>query len=304
MKKTIPSLIIFGLVWFCANPSAAQEKELEDLIRTPRKTDIVFPEDIPLIDKAIDKAVKSKIPYQVEYRIKRSDGKIVFIQEQAQLVTDENGNVVYIDGVFLDVTSHIKQREESQRMIVSSIPRPSLALYVDSSGKIKYINDHFVKMCKFRNADEAVGLSPADLMESSGKKSIAEIVLETGKAVYNLERDLKLKAQDKPLFTITSSVPVKDDTGTIIGNITIITDMSEMKEKEKKIQDLLDYTKTCLKDLGEGIRRVGEGDLNVYLEKVKDDDFGKAFDEFNKLVTNLKSIIEETLDDMAVTLDL
>ena len=49
MKKTIQSLLIFGLVWFCANPSAAQEKELEDLIRTPRKTDIVFPEDYKIV---------------------------------------------------------------------------------------------------------------------------------------------------------------------------------------------------------------------------------------------------------------
>ncbi len=266
-------------------------------------SDIVFREDIPTIDKAIDKAMKSKTPYQVEYRIKKSDGSTVFVQEQAQLVSDEKGNVVYIDGVFLDVTPHIKQREESQRMIVSSIPKPSLALYVDSSGKIKYINDHFVKMCKFRSADEATGLSPSDLMESNGRKSIAEIVLETGEAVYNLERNLKLKAQDKPLFTITSSVPVKDETGIIIGNITIITDMSEMKEKEKEVQDHLDYTKNCLKDLGEGIRKVGKGDLDTRLVIIKDDDFGKTFEEFNKLVINLKSIIEETLDNMATTLE-
>ena len=265
-------------------------------------SDIVFPEDIPIIDKVIDKAMKNKIPYQVEYRIKKPDGTTVFIQEQAHLVNDEKGDLVYIDGVFLDITPQIKQREDSQRAIVSGIPKPSLALYVDVSGKIKYINDYFVKMCKLRSADEAVGLSPADLMESGGKKSIAEVVLETGEAIYNRERDLKLKAQDKPLFTVTSSVPVKDDTGVIIGNITIITDMTEMKEKEKEIRSLLDYTNNCLKDLGEGIRKVGEGDLAVHLEKIEDDDFGKTFDEFNKLVINLSSIIEEILEDMTQTL--
>ncbi|WP_269852202.1 PAS domain-containing protein, partial [Methanosarcina horonobensis] len=229
-------------------------------------SDLVYPEDLPVIDKIVEKAMKNRTPYQVEYRIKNADGSTIFIQEQAHLVNDDKGNLAYIDGVFLDVTPQIKRREESQRAIVSSIPQPSLALYVDSSGKIKYINDYFVKACKFKSATEAIGLSPSDLMESSTKKSLAEKVLETGEGVYNLERTLKLKAQDKPLHTVTSSVPIKDDTGAIIGNLTIITDMTEMKEKEKEVEDLLNYTNTCLKDLGEGIRRIGEGDLEAHLE--------------------------------------
>ncbi|AKB77629.1 Methyl-accepting chemotaxis protein [Methanosarcina horonobensis HB-1 = JCM 15518] len=266
-------------------------------------SDLVYPEDLPVIDKIVEKAMKNRTPYQVEYRIKNADGSTIFIQEQAHLVNDDKGNLAYIDGVFLDVTPQIKRREESQRAIVSSIPQPSLALYVDSSGKIKYINDYFVKACKFKSATEAIGLSPSDLMESSTKKSLAEKVLETGEGVYNLERTLKLKAQDKPLHTVTSSVPIKDDTGAIIGNLTIITDMTEMKEKEKEVEDLLNYTNTCLKDLGEGIRRIGEGDLEAHLEKIKDDDFGKTFDEFNRLVANLKSVIEIILEDMLTTLE-
>ncbi|AKB64164.1 methyl-accepting chemotaxis protein [Methanosarcina mazei] len=266
-------------------------------------SDLICPEDIPALNKVVQKATKNRTPYQVEYRIKKADGSTVFIQEQAHPVNDDKGNLAYVDGVFLDVTQQIIRREESQKAIVSSIPKPSLALYVDASGKIKYINDYFVKMCKFKSASEAIGLSPADLMESNNKKSIAETVLETGEGVFNFERALKLKAQDKPLHTVTSSVPIKDDTGAIVANLTIITDMTEMKEKEKEIQDLLEYTNSCLKNLGEGIRIIGEGNLDVQLEKVKDDDFGRIFDEFNKLVFTLKSVIENVLEDMLTTLE-
>ncbi|HIH95676.1 TPA: PAS domain-containing protein [Methanosarcina acetivorans] len=266
-------------------------------------SDIVYPEDAPLIEEIVQKAMKNRTAYQVEYRIKKTDGSTVFIQELAHLVNDDAGNLAYIDGVFLDVTPQILRREESQRAIVSSIPQPSLALYVDASGKIKYINDYFVKVCKFKKAEDAIGVSPTDLMESGDKKSLAEKVLESGEAVYNLERPLKLRALDKPLHTVTSSVPIKDDSGAIIGNLTIITDMTEMKEKEKEIAELLHYTNSCLKDLGEGIRRIGEGDLEVHLEKIKDDDFGKTFEEFNQLVANLKSVIEIILADMLTTLE-
>ena len=76
--------------------------------------------------------------------------------------------------------------------------------------------------------------------------------------------------------------------GVIIGSFTVVTDMTEMKEKEKEIQSILNYTNNCLNDLGEGIRKLGEGDLDIHIEKVKDDEFGKTFDEFNEVVINLK----------------
>ncbi|HOW14397.1 methyl-accepting chemotaxis protein [Methanosarcina sp.] len=266
-------------------------------------SDIVFPEDVSRIDEAIEKSMKTGNPYQVEYRIKKSYGDTVFVQEKAHLVNDEHGNVAYIDGVFLDVTAQVRQREESQKAIVRSIPSPSLALYVDASGKIKYINEYFLEICKFKSEKEAVGKAPSELLETNSKKTLAEKVMETGEGVYNLEKTIKFRALDKPLYTVLSAVPVKDENGIITGSLMIITDMTEMKNREKEVKDLLDYTNVCLMNLGEGIRKISEGDLDTHLEKIKDDDFGDTFDEFNKLVANLKVIIASILEDMLTTLE-
>ncbi|AKB33298.1 hypothetical protein MSSIH_2608 [Methanosarcina siciliae HI350] len=273
-------------------------------------SDIVYPEDAPLIEKTVQKAMKNRTAYQVEYRIKKTDGSTVFIQELAHLVNDQAGNLAYIDGVFLDVTHQIKQRDESQKMIVNSIPKPSLAYLIDSSRKIRFINDYFVEICNHKSAEEMIGLTPSDIVESStlvhgnGKsKSIAEAVLDTGTGVYNIEGSVKFRGADRTIYVITSAVPVKDEADSIIGCLMVMTDMTEMKEKEQEIAELLHYTNSCLKDLGEGIRRISKGDLEVHLEKFKDDDFGKTFDEFNKLVANLKSVIEIILKDMLTTLE-
>ncbi|WP_410508573.1 methyl-accepting chemotaxis protein [Methanosarcina hadiensis] len=265
--------------------------------------DIVFPEDVPKIDAAIDKSVKSGNPYQVEYRIKKSCGDTVFVQEQAHLVNDDNGNLAYIDGVFLDVTQHIKRREESQKAIVRSIPSPSLALYVDVSGKIKHINNYFLEVCRFKSESEVIGRTSAELLETNSRRTLVDKAIETGEGIYNLEKSIKFKALDKPLFTILSAVPIKDETGTIVGGLMVITNMTEMKEREEEVKDLLGYTDSCLKNLGEGIRKLSEGYLDAHLEKIKDDDFGDTFDEFNKLVLNLKSVIEHILEDMLTTLE-
>ena len=76
-------------------------------------SDVVFPEDLMIIDKAVKKAKKNKSSYQIEYRIKKLDGSTAFIQEQAQLIYDDGGKLAYIAGVFLDLTSEAKRREDS-----------------------------------------------------------------------------------------------------------------------------------------------------------------------------------------------
>jgi len=272
--------------------------------------DIIYSEDASKVDKAIQKATKSKTPYQIEYRIKRADGNVISIQEQAHAVKDDKGNVAYFDGVFLDLTQQIILRDESQRAIVSSIPKPSFAYFVDSSKKIKFLNDYFAEICNLKSVNDLVGKSPSDIVESStlvhgnGKtKSLAEEVLETGAGVFNVEGTIKLRGADRALYVICSATPIKDETGTVIGSLTVLTDMTEMKDKEKEIQDLLEYTNSCLKNLGEGIRRLSEGDLEAHLDKIKDDDFGRTFDEFNSLVLNLKSVIGNILEDMLTTLE-
>jgi methyl-accepting chemotaxis protein len=174
---------------------------------------------------------------------------------------------------------------------------------VDASGKIKYINEYFLEICRFKSADEATGRSPSELLDTSSRRTLAEKVMETGEGIYNVEKSIKFKALDKPLFTVLSAVPVKDETGTIAGSLMVITDMTEMKDRETEVKEILNYTSSCLKNLGDGIRKISEGDLDIHLEKIKDDDFGDTFDEFNRLVNNLKSVIENVLEDMLTTLE-
>ena len=291
-------------------------ENIEELTGYPKKDfldgkltwfDIVFPEDIPIVDKALQKARKNKAPYETEYRIRKSDGSTAFIHQKSHFVKDEKGKLAYIDGVFFDITRQVLEREDSQKTIISSIPSPSLAYFVDSTKKIKYVNSYYAEVNKLKSPDDAIGKSPSDFVETTtlvtgNTKAIAEKVLDTGEAILGLEGFLKFKGSNT-LFVVSSASPIHDGDGAVIGSLTVITDLTEMKEKEKEVQELLQYTNTCLKDLGEGIRKVGEGDLEIHLEKTKDDDFGRTFDEFNDLTTNLKSLVGQTLESMAMALE-
>ena len=267
--------------------------------------DIVFKEDIPKIEKSLDKAKKNKTSYQVEYRIKTSKGNTVYILEKGHSVQDDRGNLAFIEGVFVDITAEVKRREDSQKILINSIPKPSIAWYVDMSGKVVHTNDYFLKVHNFKSVDQAVGMKVDDFLETeNNRKTITEQVLESGKAVISLEAYGKFKVLDKPIFAILSSAPIIDDSGSMMGVLTTVTDLTELKNKEKETQDFLDYANICLKDLDVGLKKVGGGDLEgSHIKKIKDDEFGKIYDVYNKFIIELKSLIENALDDMNQTLE-
>jgi methyl-accepting chemotaxis protein len=80
-------------------------------------SDIILPEDITTIDKAVKKAKKNKSSYQIEYRIKKADGNTALIQEHSNLVFDSNGKLTYIAGIFLDLSSEAKRKQNFHSLI-------------------------------------------------------------------------------------------------------------------------------------------------------------------------------------------
>jgi methyl-accepting chemotaxis protein len=265
--------------------------------------DIVFKEDLETIEKVVGKAKKNKSSYQVEYRIKKASGDTAFILEKGHLCYDK-GNLTFIEGVFLDVSAEVKKREDSQKILISSIPEPTIAWYVDKTGRVKYTNDYFLKLHKLRSVDQAVGMEVREFLETkNNEKTITERVMESGKAVLNQETYGKFRVLEKPIFVLLSSFPVIDDSGIMMGVLTIVTDLTEMKNKEIETEQILNYSNICLKNLGDGIKKIGEGELDIHLEKTKEDEFGRIFDEFNKFINNLKLLLENALKDMIQTLE-
>lgn len=284
--------------------------KMDFLINKITFDEIILPEDIQEYYKVKQKAIKNKTSFKVGFRLKKADGSTVFVQEQSRVVYDDKGNMIYIEGVFLDVTQEEKKYEEYQRVIINRTAKPLLVYFVDSSKKIKHINNYFVEICNAKSAENMIGLTPAGIIESSTLvrdaskyKSVAEEVLDTGKAVYNLDGFIKFKGADRELYVLVSCLPIRNEAGLLMGSLMVLTDLTKIKDKEKEIQELLNYTNNCLKELGEGIKKVGNGELDVQLAKIKDDEFGKTFDELNRFIIKLKSVIESTLRDMNLTLE-
>lgn len=77
---------------------------------------LVHPEDREYVENAVDKALHENKPYIIDHRIILPDGTECTVHEQAQVIFDETGKPVRMNGIVQDITKH-KNAEEKIRFL-------------------------------------------------------------------------------------------------------------------------------------------------------------------------------------------
>lgn len=67
---------------------------------------IIYPEDIPTVDNAVDQGIASDGFFEIEYRIVNKNGDICWVFERGQAVRTEHDLVDHLDGFIMDITQH------------------------------------------------------------------------------------------------------------------------------------------------------------------------------------------------------
>ncbi|MBI2586581.1 MAG: PAS domain-containing protein [Rhodospirillales bacterium] len=77
--------------------------------------DMVHPEDREDVRRRLHEAAAGTAAFETEFRIVRPDGTTRAVHGIARREVDDNGNVVYVHGAFIDITEHKEQPEVSAR---------------------------------------------------------------------------------------------------------------------------------------------------------------------------------------------
>lgn len=112
--------------------------------------DIVFEEDLPYVKGKFMEALATDKSYIRQYRIKTKNGKTIWIEDGAQIVCNEKGEVEFITGAFLDITERkkaeeaLRKSEEKYRSILETMEEGYFE--VDLKGNLTFINNGLCKM--------------------------------------------------------------------------------------------------------------------------------------------------------------
>ena len=103
-----------GTVHFFGDQIQAMTGYAKEVFNSKKKkwTDIVLEEDKAAMEEAFRKALKADKIYKQEYRIRRKNASLVWVQEWAQIVCDDQGNIEYVTGILIDITDQKLDEEK------------------------------------------------------------------------------------------------------------------------------------------------------------------------------------------------
>lgn len=132
----------------------------------------VHPDDWPILQAAIDRAIADGTPYEVEHRIFYQDGSIRYILGRGEAVFNTQNQIVKLVGTGVDQTSaklaeaSLRESEERNRAILSAIP--DLMTVINAEGQyLSFSFNAFSGESLVPNEEDLVGRDVFEVLPSN-----------------------------------------------------------------------------------------------------------------------------------------
>ena len=162
----------------------------------------------------------------------RQDGSLVHCEWYHSVLRDEEGQVVSIFSLALDVTERKRSEAELLKIRMAVESASDAICIADISGRIIHLNAAFTEMFGYAlQAMNRVGLESL-IADAAVQKQMA-LVVDSG---LSWKGEVEMRALDGALLpVILRSNAIKDAQGGSIGNITVCTDLRERKQAEQEL---------------------------------------------------------------------
>ncbi|MFA7184280.1 MAG: PAS domain S-box protein [Victivallales bacterium] len=196
---------------------------------------IIHPDDRALVEELVEKAISENKPYELEYRIVRKDGEIIWFHEKGQKVHSENGNI-WLNGIMSDITKY-KQNlmaldiaAEEWKTTFDSIPNAVFLL--DKEGRIIKCNRAVEKLLK-QKKNALIGQEYCEVICACGRltgKKPFEKMLKSGR------REKTICLFNDRIVEITVS-PVVNSRREVYGFVILFVDITKLKNAEEQLKN-------------------------------------------------------------------
>lgn len=165
----------------------------------------VLSDDRKLVKNVVEQAIKYDVPYNIEHRILRPDGKIRYVQEQGALKKNARGEILHMHGTIQDITERHETARKTQeyRDILAHASR--LAVMGELTAGISHeLNQPLTAIANYSSVMKIYIEQGRDVFELVSR--IEELSLRSGKIVRRLKSLAERRAQEFVLFDLHDSI--------------------------------------------------------------------------------------------------
>ncbi len=211
-----------------------------------------------------------------EYRLRRKDGQIIVVLENARAVHDDDNNIVAVEGTISDITerklAETRVFEEKERAQVTLQSIGDGVVTTDAKGNVDYINPVAAELTGWDM--RAVRRQPVSeviqIVHEHTRASVDNPVLrciKEGAVITLQEHAVLIDANGDETPVQGTAAPIRDRVGNVTGSVIVFHDIT----KETRLFRQLSYQATHDALTGLVNRREFENRLKPALEKLKGD---------------------------------
>lgn len=233
------------------------EKELPD--KNDAFMQSVHPDDRDLVAKNMSECINNNTIYDVKHRFIKPDGTIIWIHVTGNVEHDKYGTAIRMLGMVKDITA-LKDSELVSHQILreldyqkSAIDKHSIVGVTDSSGKIIYVNDNFIKISGY-SRDELIGKTHRVIASDYHPPEFYKDMWETVSSGKTWQSEVCDKKKNGDLYWLnTTIIPHFNEQGELDRYSAIRTDITDevnarqtIAEEQKRLKVINDIQSGCL----------------------------------------------------------
>ncbi len=184
-----------------------------------------------------------------EFQLRRQDGRVITVLENARLVRDTDGTIVGYEGTLADISKRkmveLQLAEEKEKAQVTLQSIGDAVLTADAEARVEYLNPVAEQLTGWTTA-EAAGRPVSEVFQVLNESTRAPIdspilrCLREDRVVELPEPALLINRRGQEISVQDSAAPIRDRTGRLIGAVMVFHDVSQ----ERRLQRALSYQAT------------------------------------------------------------
>jgi PAS domain S-box-containing protein len=241
------------------------------LLALPDWAELIHPEDRDWAIHEFATAIRSGLPLDSRYRLRRRGGSYRHVVSRGMPVRDQHGKIEEWVGVVMDVTaereatlalertvcelelSRHRARQDHALMDTLIQTAPIGIAFVDTQFRLLNANRAIIDQTVPTATDNAFGMRLQDLVPDSWARvgTYFEQVLDTGRAILNVPTSA-LRPDGRMQHRLSSFYPVRSR-GRVIGIGIVVLDVTPQKEAEQALERERYFLDLVLQSVDDGI---------------------------------------------------
>ena len=261
---------------------------------------VVHPEDRLKLEDAVNMAVTSNRPYNINHRIVLPNGRVRYVHEQGRVEYGHSGDPKRMIGTVQDITERYLVEQELEKLFSAIKQAGEIIVITDHEGVIEYVNPAFTAITGY-TPGEAIGKKPSilksDLQDPAYYREMWQTI-SRGDVWKGSMIDRKKDGSYLPVMMTVS--PVKDDRGVITHYISVQQDMSEHQQLEEQLRQSqkMEALGTLVGGIAHDFNNMLAGMLgNTYLVRLRHRQ-GKPFDDLLDAIDSYGNRAAEMIKQM------